>query len=327
MRCFLWIPTRWMAGAALLLLDPSGDVWAQQNQRYKLESERWENFSTGGLVLPHLSGGAILVVKDNPSAAPVLVRIGDNGVLERLPLTFPGAHRLTIRGVSASPDGTVAAAAIAWLADATQGNFLIRIEPDRARQEVIPVAGYSPMLVVLPSDGTIWTIGNLQDDSMNWTSHLLKRFSAEGKELGSKPVKTREALSYSNPARAGEIRDPKAFSALRASKDRVGWMTAGNEYIEFDLDGAEILRLDGPEGALTSGTLALSAESDVLVEIGTKKEASCWSLDRKQRRWNRVNLEEEGMNPSLLLGFEGRRIIMTKPDGRVRRFRGSSDAQ
>ena len=39
--------------------------------------------------------------------------------------------------------------------------------------------------------------------------------------------------------------DTPDFSALKPSSDRVGWLTAGNEYIEFALDGRENVEVGG----------------------------------------------------------------------------------
>lgn len=294
---------------------------AQVAPVYRLAGERWENFTAGGFFNPHISGGSILAIRDNPSDAPVLLRVGDAGALERIPLSVPGAYRIMVYGVSGSDDGTVAAACSARKDDGASMYFLVRIPPDRAHPSVILVQGYAPTLIVLAPDGKLWTIGQRRDEWGQWSGHLLKRFDGAGHEVESRLVEAKPALR-DGPPRPDEILDPEPFSSLRAAPGIVAWMTRGNEYIEFDLEGHERLRLDGPSGVLTSGTMALRRDGAVVIETGSMTEAPLWALDREARCWRRVSLVMDAKERSgLLLGFSGADLVMLSGQGGVLRFR------
>ena len=89
------------------------------------------------------------------------------------------------------------------------------------------------------------------------------------------------------------------WSILRASKDRVGWLTAGNEYLEFSLDGNQINRLDGPPDRIYHyefwASFVLSDANEVLVSFPVDSARSgtlkLWSLDRAKGGWAEVGGE------------------------------------
>jgi hypothetical protein len=140
--------------------------------------------------------------------------------------------------ISASRAGEIAVIGSAYTSDGRGTTFVGRILADRQHQTITRVWPYCPMAVTFAADGTIWTIGHLKDDA-NTTIRaysVLRRFDASGKMLGSTNVSLAE-------------RTTQGLSHLRSSPDRVGWLTHGLEYIEFSLDGNEIARYDGPEGA------------------------------------------------------------------------------
>lgn len=303
--------------------------WSQDPRIYRLEAESQERFTAGGPFLPFLSAGAILLVEHNPSDAPVLTLFGPNGAQERIPLAIQGAHRLTIHGVTSGGDGTVAAAGSALSNEGAGKNFLLRIEPDRKQQAVKWVTPGAPGAIVLPPDGTMWTIGPALDVAGGWRQNVLQRFDRDGRELDSRVLKARGQALHGEDPSVDKPRDATVFSSLRASKDRVGWMTNGNEYIEFDLEGREVLRLAGPANESTSGVLALSSDGEVMMTAIQKKRPTYWSLDRLDRRWVRTTLVGRDVpDPvALLLGFDGKTLVATCGDGLVYRFRRLEDSR
>jgi len=85
---------------------------------------------------------------------------------------------------------------------------------------------------------------------------VLRRYDAEGKLVGSANIETRPYyLSLET-------------SFLISSRDRVGWLNRGGEYVEFSLDGEEIGRYEGPEGSLSGDVSGVAIRKDNLVVAG-----------------------------------------------------------
>src|SRR5260370_27355850 len=81
----------------------------------------------------------------------------------------------------------------------------------------------------------MWTIGDLNDEQHNPVAkHVLRRDDDSGAMLASSTLRLE-----------GWQGDGDTF--LFASRDRVGWFSHQDKYIEFSLDGTEIGRYDGPE--------------------------------------------------------------------------------
>ncbi len=316
---------------ALLLLAVlvSCIAWSQERRIYRLEGQSQENFTAGGTFNPFVSAGAILIVKHNQSDAPELVRFGFNGEFERIPLAIAGAHRLTIYAVSSNADGAVAASGSA-LSDEGGGKcFLLRIQRDRKQQLVKWVTDGAPQVVALPPDGTLWSIGPARDGTGGWRQNVLKRFDRDGSEIDSRVVKARGKVIHGDDPGVDKPRDATVFSSLRASNDRVGWMTNGNEYIEFDLEGREVLRLDGPANESTYGVMAYGSNSEVVMTAIQNQRPTYWTLDRPGLRWVRAMLEGPDLRDPvlLLLGFERQTLAATPGNGLVYRFKLLEDVK
>lgn len=277
----------------------------------------------GGTFIPFVSAGAVLIVQHNQSDAPVLVRFGLKGELERIPLAISGAQRLTIYAVSSNADGVVAASGSAFSDEGGRRCFLLRIQPDRKQQLVKWVTDGAPQVVALPPDGTLWSIGPAREGAGGWRQNVLKRFDRDGREIDSRVVKARGQVIHGDDPGVDKPRDATVLSSLRASADRVGWMTNGNEYIEFDLEGREVLRLDGPANESRSGVMAFGSSGEVVMTAIQNKRPTYWTLDRQDHSWVRTLLVGQDLRDPvlLLLGFEGRTLAATPGTGW---FTGSS---
>ena len=276
---------------------------------------QWDHF-------PQWSGHHLVGFYNSPSRAPVIYTIDAAGKREEVLFTLEDAAEVRIVGVSGSRDGQIAVIGTAVTSDNRGITFLARLASDRKRQLVTRTWPYVPKVVAFAPDDTIWTVGTLKvgDDPARYTpGHFLRRFDASGRMVTSSVVKTEGPDSF------GE-----EVSFLRASRDRVGWYTRDGEYIEFSLDGAEIDRYVGPDGANWRRVdgVALSEDDEVIVgmfEKGTAR-AGFLVLDREARTWNQVALpREDTPRWAWVLGFDGRSLVADTVNGRLTFYRRSPD--
>lgn len=303
----------WRFGAvAALILGGTALSGAQPSPRrvLKHESERHELFPyPGGVFLPVWEGGALLYVEDNMSDVPVIFGIDRNGRMERIDFSFPGGRYIGLLGLAGTRDGTIAAIGSAYDDEGRPVTFLARITPDRSRKIVTQLWPYAALAVTVLPNGEIWTVGYVKRrDNLGISEYnVLKRFDSSGKLLATTAVKARGLL-----ARA-PWPDAAQHSLMKSSKDRVGWLTNANEYIEFSFDGRELGRFEPPPGPTPEAfesTIALSDDDEVLV--GTR-DGDClrvWSLDRQERAWKPVDLSRRKLTRSAILGFDGDKVVV-----------------
>jgi hypothetical protein len=115
---------------------------------------------------------------------------------------------------------------------------------------------------------------------------------------------------------------PDESTDLTSSRDRVGWFT-GEEYIEFSMDGSEIGRYDGPEGATERDIagVALNEDNDVVAARFGRGKAEFVILNRELRTWNAISLPKDyAPKWAQLLGFDGTTLVVYTTNGTLRRF-------
>jgi hypothetical protein len=118
----------------------------------------------------------------------------------------------------------------------------------------------------------------------------------------------------------GTLTDENSF--LRASRDRVGWF-AGEQYVEFGMNGAEIGRYDGPAVAYWHdiARVVISDENDVVAGRFGNTKAGILTLDRETRTWTAVSLPREyAPTWASMLGFDGTTLVTYSDVGTLRRF-------
>ena len=112
-------------------------------------------------------------------------------------------------------------------------------------------------------------------------------------------------------------------SKLLSSGDRVGWLTAAGQYLEFSLAGNEIDRFEAPayqpvklNGFVLTPSfyLALGENNEVVAQVapvGPGPISFLWRLNRGARQWMPVTVGGEQIsNNGWLLGFEGDELIV-----------------
>jgi hypothetical protein len=283
---------------------------AQSGRTFAPAGEIRAEFSLAGAFLPLWSGHSLLQVEKNYSAAPVLYAIDKNGNREDIPLAIPKAFRIGVWSASAGRDGALAVLTSA-LSDDSRGALVLNwISPDRTRRTMTRIdRPYIAERVVIAADGTIWTAGESVDNNVK--APVLWRFDSSGKQLGAYV-----------PGDTLRGRYPAEHSFLVSSRDRIGWYTGPNEYIEFAFDGTMIGRFPGfpPAEGVRTEAAALSDDNDVLIcnKNSNTHTYQLYALDRVTRAWDPVTFTDKS-DITLISGFEGTTLV-TIPEGKVIRF-------
>ena len=298
-----------------------------QRRAFGFERE-WTEFSINANALLHarLDWGTLTGIDANKTAQAILYAIRRHGPRESITFQIPDAGFVNVYDVTAGPDGSLALVG-SCLSNAGQaGAFVARISRDRQRQSIVQTWPFIPVRVAVASDGTVWTAGMEKDPQRDpyderVQDNVFRRYDNGGKLLG-----TFVARGRSSPGVRGNAVDA---SYVRASRDRIAWLTNGMEYIEFSLDGRESGRYEGPPVPKPSTgygmSIALSKSNEVMVGVEeegvvngrrlSRAKWSLWMLDRKQRAWFPVELTGARRSPGgILLGFEGSSLLIL--DGR-----------
>jgi hypothetical protein len=243
---------------------------------------------------PIWNGNVLIGIEKNGSSAPIVWTLDRSSTLEEIHFSIPEADYIGVSRLAGSADGAIAVAGGAIGNDGTRFGFIGIVPPSRGNSMVVRTDSYSPDLVTIASDGVIWAIGQ-QVDGKKVINNVLKRFSRSGKLL------TSEALKVGA--------DPFKPSSLRSSRDRVGWLKGGSEYLEFSLDGTIASRFPGPPlGADDYPMFDLALGDDFGVIANATYGRKIWTLDRLRRVWNPVQVSGEPVG--LVYGFEGDQLVV-----------------
>jgi hypothetical protein len=310
---------RWRQSTAMLRLTGLvmcvANLLCGQAARRTFTFERDVQTSSVWREIPRWDGAQLVGYEHDDSAGPIVYTIDRDGRRDEFLFTFEGFARIWIHNIAGSPDGEIAIVGSAYTNDNQLTTFLARVASDRKRQLITRTWPYVPRVVTFAPDGTVWTIGGLkknEDNTRDVSSHFVRHFDRTGRVIWSSTVRVR------GPEVGGET-----ASILRASRDRIGWLTQDGEYIEFSLDGAETGRWDlpGHAGFLETTGFALSDENDVIVGHFGKGHAELLELDRDAQAWARVTLPKD-YTPSWawVMGFDGTTLVTHSNTGILRRF-------
>jgi len=273
--------------------------------------------------VPRWEAGLLIGYLGNSSKGPFIYTIDREGRRDDTLFTLdpPAGVRIENYGAAVSPSGEIAVIGTAYTSPLTA--FVARIAPDHKHQIVTGVWPYRPMAVTFAPDGTLWTVGYLtdEDNTRVIAYSVLRRFDASGNLLSSVNLRV--------TSRAG-------ITYLRASRDRVGWFTEKNEYIEFSLDGSELARYEGPPGIYEGSPgndryqltgMALSDVGEVIAtrlsvkqRQGVQDKSEILLLDRNARKWIPVALSTGMPEWAQALGFDGTTLVISSHHGEVSFF-------
>ncbi len=260
-----------------------------------------------------------------------------NGAADVIPLDIEGGvFRLLSAAVGA--DRTVAVCGWGFDPEGRRSTFVARISPDRKTTVVTRIWPYVAEQLAVAGDGTIWTVGWKGQDPPT-TINVLERIDGSNKVASASQIRAR-----ATPGHEG-MGDAVDGSRIKASSDRVAWLTGGNEYIEFSLDGRERFRIDGPPLApdtFSLLTFAMRNDGAVVVGVntrwGSRADASpkpnasrkwtweLWSLDRDAGDWIRIEIIGKKLPvQGIVLGFDGDDLV-TAENRRLYRYKPVSDS-
>jgi WD40 repeat protein len=313
----------------MLAIFTAGTAAAQARRVLTLDDERLENFQLRGYFSPHWSGGAILAVEDNPSDAPMIVRIGRNGHVERINFKIPDGRHITVLGLAGATDGRIAVIGSAHGDDGGATTFLALIAADRQSQIVVQLWPYGPSVVTFAPDGAVWTIGWVREGERVAADSVLKRFDRSGALIATTQLFTGKDEKLKGFPLPPPRTDMAHLSRLRASKDRIGWLMNDNNYIEFFPDGRVSGWYSRPDCGGTEnelGYLALSETNEVIVRISNCKQSTYLQMNRETKAWRPVEGgKQNSLKWEIPLGFDGETLVSATADGSVRRYNLSQE--
>jgi hypothetical protein len=306
-------------GILLLFIAASGRIVAQ-SRTIARQDQREARYVRQGLFDPVWSAQGLLGADSYPSDEPVIWCIDREGWREEIPFSFTGGRYMSILGISGAPNGSIVLIGTAYSNDGRSGAFLASISSDRKNIAVTRLFPYIPRAITVAPDGVIWTAGYARADEASTPQYnLLKRFDPSGNVLSVLPVKVR-GVPWSA---AG---DATSWSILRASKDRVGWFTPANQYVEFSLDGREIGRWDGPQDRNSTdyifASFALSRENVALYSTNADQDKAhgkliLWTLDRTKNVWREIGGERIS-RWAHVFGFDSETPVLSEQTGDYR---------
>ncbi len=299
-----------MPNKLLTALFAASTLFAQSSQERTLVHERDVQTSSVWLTIPRWAGGSLLWHDPMVSDGQAIYILDRDGKRDQILFTAPGISAISISHIAGSRAGEIAITGSAFSDEGGLTAFLARISADHQHQTVTRTWPYVPKELTFDYNGNIWTIGDLKDDENTRDRvHTLRRFDPTGKLLGSATIRVK-----------GSFSDETTY--LCSSRDRVGWF-AGEEYIEFGLNGSEIARYAGPAVSYwhdISG-VTMNDESDVIAGRFGSGKANILILDRQTRAWTPVSLPKDYAPTWLeILGFDGAMLVTYGEMGILHRF-------
>jgi hypothetical protein len=245
------------------------------------------------------NGHLLIYAENNYNSSPILWTLDASGNPEEIRFSMPDAAIISMRSLAGAADGTLAVVGGAMGNGGSRWGFVAIVPPNRGSNIVVRDDAYRPQEATIAPDGVVWTIGD-QIEGEYKGRQVLKRYSGSGKLLTSQIVNA----APGNPGSPG---------VLRSSRDRVGWLTSGHEFIEFALDGHETKRFPGiPLGPKEYGgfmTLALSDDFGVIAQAGNS--GKIWTLDRMKKVWNAATVSGDSLGLwSVVYGFDGDQLVV-----------------
>jgi hypothetical protein len=288
-------------------------------QRVPVFEHERDMYISAGRFVPQWSGTLIVGFEDNLTNAPLVDAIDRDLNRDGISFEIPGANLINIRGVGGGFDGSILVGGNAFSGDSRRAGFIAWIPPDRRRRTLIQTEPFRPEAVVMAADGVIWAAGLIWDgkEGRNNTHSVVQRYDTTGKLLSSLQVPGAKSDSHMAGMADGS-------SHLLASKNRVGWLTNGYEYVEFSLDGTMLDRFDGPQesGVVGFAGWGLSAENQVVLGLAIGNGSKVMALDRVARSWAPMPLP--GHQPGewvRVIGFDGATLAVDKNPGIIERLK------
>lgn len=302
----------WTVPLVLLTLAPTharaqGQLAAAQGEvGYQLPAQGFMRWTSN-----------LLVGCDYCEGKPILWTTDRQGHRESIAFMIPGADFIAVKDVASGPDRSLAAVGLAVNGKSRMGTFIGWISPDRSKQTITRVWPFTPNVVTIAPDGTIWAVGSVaQNTARRLYDNVLRHYSPSGELLASTVLQGVRPLPNGFP-------DVSGVSNLMASKDRIGWLTSSCQYIEFSFDAVELGRYPCPTGYAKPGDLAgvaLSSADDLLVGSRWLGPLAPLELNRTTGVWTPVAVSQDYGKTWRILGFDGGTMVTASTSSTMRRY-------
>lgn len=316
-------PTRRRLTALLVtgvFLTEIGLAW-EPAPRLTFTSETPIPISWPMMRIPKWSHGFLLAAQGDQTTTPVIWSVGRTRQYS-VPFTIPGARSMLLYDWDRGADGTLGLSGYAVDADGRLSSYVAWVSADQSDSRVIRTLGYRPEKIALAPDGTIWTAGCEYALAPNGRltaalvpdAGVLRHFDRSGKLLGA---------HIPQSSVGGSLILQSSRMGLRASRDRIAWLSVDGRYAEIAPNGRvltnTVVSLPGDESATVLG-FALSDSGDAYLgmeNVATEGRAvdisSVYVLDRAAMKWIpllRRTVADANETFGAIFGIEGSTLVI-----------------
>ncbi len=232
----------------------------------------------------------------------------------------PGAQKVRISDVTIAPDGGFVAAIGVAAETGESRAYLAWLDAAGRMQKLQPLENAAAVGVEFARDGTLWALIRKHDADDNEIAgyDMLQHYSADGTTIGSALPRQSFPIDATYPA---------WFPCLRATKDRVGFLSNGtNEWVEVSPNDGKLLGrwgLQAEWGArgMRIDSAAMTPEGDVYLNTSErdpkgvrKTRFGVFRLDRSKNDLVPMDVAPiavEGVQATIL-GGDGGRLVATQ---------------
>lgn len=236
-------------------------------------------------------------------------------------IAIPGAYRETIRDISVSPTGTLAATGFAYTNDGAQARFIVWVDSSGVIQTVVRTSPFAADRICFAQDGSLWAAGfQLTPDLKNEESEydVLRHYDSEGHLLQSVLARS----SFTRGVVRHNFVAPGEHGYLLSLGDHIAYYTpTALEWDEISASGSVLRRrpalkavasgFKGPTKAfgaavLPSGRVYISAHER---DSSQKLFNSIYRFDPATAIWQAVDTSQFG-KPGDIIGSDGDALVI-----------------
>jgi hypothetical protein len=264
-------------------------------------------------------GGNALVVAAGPSTEPNAFLAYDRkgAVVFNVSFSIPGADHTYVYQWARGASGAFGLCGSSYMNDGRGAPFIAWISPDGSSQRVIRTDPYTPTLIAVAPDGTLWTVGyelHRGFENRGGTdpgAGVLRHFDPTGKTLGAFISRS----SFPDPV---ELYN----GVIAAWAGHVGWIhyreTNGEGAYDEVSPGGEVVRYPMPRlPKLTTAAevdgMAITDTGEVFVamrDVGAHNGSLVFRLSRSTEQWLPVTLPGTGPSDYVeLFGASGTELV------------------
>jgi hypothetical protein len=162
-------------------------------------------------VFPRCNAGRLVGYEGKSIDAPVVYTIDRDGRRDEFLFTIPDGKFLEITDVAIGRDGAIGVVGLAFTPDGRGSWFVARLSPDGKRQTVTRVWPYCPMRAVIAADGSLWTMGRIENEE---GTRALAEPVLRRSPITLPPHLVNTSSSLWTAARSGVSTAPKALRTL-----------------------------------------------------------------------------------------------------------------